>query len=330
MDAAAWGATADPHPPRTHGELRTLAVELLCTAGSPLVVSSDGGRGRQHSPGLDRANPLADALQLPRTAITGIHVDRLHTRDPDPDEAARENCGCIAVEVPAGVQTAGAAKGRRYCGGDVLTIGVTPSGWEPTPTGDVQVVIPRGVRPGQTFMAPRFIPGTRSEMDVVMVDVPEGLGEGDVVVVEGLGKKIYARVPEGCRGGDVFQAEYHPERQPTPMWRVRFHIQQPFGEPSPAATLVSEQPGARPAVSSPPCLSALPLRLGPSCATCAPLTTTIPWRQKRWRLGLGWAVTMGRCLTPTPSHGWWGTAMTPRTPRTEVTAGSGRRTWWRT
>ena len=52
---------------------------------------------------------------------------------------------------------------------------------------------------------------------------------GDVIRVRAVGGSVDAVVPHGASEGDVFMAEYHPERSRSPECRVTFEIDQRSG-----------------------------------------------------------------------------------------------------
>ena len=214
MDADTWGPFETLSDVGfVHGEAQTLAVELLCTGGSPLAGITDA----RH---LGAANVLADALNLPRAVVRGLHVEQMLAREPDPAAVLRSEVGGMPIEVPDG------ARPRQ-----ILT--VDGRGAE-DPNGERQVMVPRpdgtvprGARPGSIFVAPRLINGARVDVDVVSVEVPAGFEGGDVIRVRAVGGSVDAVVPHGATEGDVFMAEYHPERSRSPECRVTFEIDQP-------------------------------------------------------------------------------------------------------
>ena len=225
MDVVTWGSTRDPNPTVTHGTLRTLRVELLCTVHSFLYQ-------RSLVPSLGRGNAIADALSLPRDAVEDVVVDRLHARSPDVEERARDDTGCVAVEVPSSVD-AGNGRRRPPHAGDVLTVS--------TPSGSAQAIVPAGVRPGECFIAPQLIPGNRSDVDIIAVEVPPGFCDGSVVNVSAVGGHVRARVPRGFTPGDIFYKEYHPTYERNPEIRLKFRLVQPFAELQPTRGLRGER-----------------------------------------------------------------------------------------
>ena len=67
-----------------------------------------------------------------------------------------------------------------------------------------------------------------TELDIVAVEVPAGFGRGSMVKVQAVSGEVTARVPNSCRPGDVFLAEYHPVYSQPPAFRLTFQILQSF------------------------------------------------------------------------------------------------------
>ena len=208
MDADTWGWFETlTDVAFVFGEACSLQVELLCTHRSVL--------GRiQNSRHLGAVNALADALNLPRSVVHNLHVERI-AGDRDPKAVLESDSGGMPMEVggddgripanarPRQVFSVEADRGRR------------------------QVVVPDGARQGSVFVAPRLINGARVDVDVVAVEVPAGYQGGDIVNVRAVGGSVTAVVPDGARQGEIFMQEYHPERTGSPGFRVSFEIDQP-------------------------------------------------------------------------------------------------------
>jgi hypothetical protein len=201
MDAETWGAFQTlASPPLTFGESASLRVELLCTRASVLGRSLD----TRH---LGAPNALADALDLPRSVVRTLLVERV-VGDRDAAAVLESDVGALAYEVPEGARpreilTREADRGRR------------------------QIMVPDGSRPGSIFVAPRLIDGARVDVDVVAVEVPMGFEGGDMVSVRAVGGHVTAVVPDGAKPGQIFMQEYHPQRTSSPEIRVTFEIDQP-------------------------------------------------------------------------------------------------------